>query len=56
MIAYKHLFDDARPISIDELDLFGIPESTFEELRDCWEGILTSPRFDPRDFDSIDQN
>jgi hypothetical protein len=56
MIAYKHLFDDVRPISVDELDLFGVPQSTIEELRDAWEDILSVPRFTPHDFDRIDED
>ncbi|MBX9457408.1 MAG: hypothetical protein KL863_16100 [Rhizobium sp.] len=56
MIAYKHLFDDARPISLDELDLYGIPPSTIEELRDTWEDVLSTPRLDPRDFYRIDED
>lgn len=56
MIAYKHLFDNARPISLDELELIGIPETTLEALREDWEDILSTPRFDPRDLDYTDED
>lgn len=33
MFAYNNLFDDPEPISLDDLELYGVPEMTVEELR-----------------------
>lgn len=48
MFAYDNFFDDPQPISFDDLELYGVPEMTIEELRLEFERQLLGVRLFPK--------
>lgn len=53
VISYKHLFDKPRAISIDELNVFGVPQWTIDELQDLLDDYVLNLPFPAPDADDI---